>query len=155
MYDQQDVDPKKVRPVQMGDILRKYDSWHLVREKLQPSRHRCGRLGTPGGAEALAIFHQLLCYEWKTGSLMEPLARIKVDEKNCSGMIEWQAARGAAARFLPKHTAAAARKHRNLSHVEQEGLPPMPKDRGAEQGDDDGPLAAWLWAWWHRRREEA
>ena len=32
-------------------------------------------------------------------------------------------------------------KHRNLSHVEQEELPPMPKDRGAEQGDVDGPLA--------------
>ena len=29
---------------------------------------------------------------------------------------------------------------RNLSHVEQEGLWPMPKDRGAEQGDVDGPL---------------
>ena len=42
--------------------------------------------------------------------------------------------------FLPKHTAAAAGKHRNLSHVEQEGLPPMPNDRGTEQGDVDGPL---------------
>ena len=55
-------------------------------------------------------------------------------------MIEWQAVREAAARFLPKHTAAAAWKHRNVSHVKQEGLPPMPKDRGAEQGDVDGPL---------------
>ena len=30
--------------------------------------------------------------------------------------------------------------HWNLSHVEQEGLPPTPTDRGAEQGDVDGPL---------------
>ena len=70
------------------------------------------------------------------------LARIKVDEKNCLGMIEWQAVREAAARFLPKHTAAAAWKHQNQSHVEQEGLPPRPKDRGAEQGDADGPQEA-------------
>ena len=93
---------------------------------------------TPGGAEALAIFHQLLHDEWMTGSLSGPLARIKVDEKNCFGMIEWQAVREAAVRFLSKHTAAGAWKHRNVSHVEQEGLPPMPKDRGAEQGDVDG-----------------
>ena len=55
-------------------------------------------------------------------------------------MIEWKAVREAASQFLPKHTAAAALKHRNLSCVEQEGIPPMPKDRGAEQGDVDGPL---------------
>ena len=90
-------------------------------------------VGTPSGAETLAIFHQLLHDE------CGPLARIKCDEKNCFGMIEWQAVREAAPRFLPKHTAAAW-KHRNLSHVEQEGLPPMPKDRGAEHGDVDGPL---------------
>ena len=56
------------------------------------------------------------------------------------GMIEWRAVREAASQFLSKHTAAAAWKHRNLSHVEQEGFPPMPKDRGAEQGDVDGPF---------------
>ena len=44
----------------------------------------------------------------------------------------------AAAHFLPKHAAAAAWKYRSLSHVEQVGLPPTPKDRGAEQGDVDG-----------------
>ena len=55
-------------------------------------------------------------------------------------MIEWKAVREAASRFLPKHTAAAGWKHRSLSHVEQEGLSPLAKDRGAEQGDVDGPL---------------
>ena len=48
-------------------------------------------------------------------------------------MIEWKALREAAFRFLPKHTAAAGWKHRNLTHVEQEGVLPMPRDRGAEQ----------------------
>ena len=73
------------------------------------------------------------------GALAEPRARIKVDEK-CFGMIEWKAVREASSRFLPKHTAAAAWKHRDLSHVEQDGLAPVPEDRGAEQGDGDGPL---------------
>ena len=65
--------------------------------------------------------------------------------------------REAASRFLQKHTAAAATwKHRNLSHVEQEGLLPMPKDRGAEQGDVDGSWsAAWPSVWWQLRHEEA
>ena len=52
----------------------------------------------------------------------------------------WNAVREAASQFLPKRTAAAAWKHRNLSHVEQEGLSPTPKDQGVEQGDVDGPL---------------
>ena len=92
-------------------------------------------VGTPGGAEALAILHQALKDEWMTGSLSGPQARIKVDEKKCFGMIEWNVVREAASRFLPKHMAAAAWKRRNVSFVEQEGRSPMPKDRGAEQGD--------------------
>ena len=52
-------------------------------------------------------------------------------------MSKWNAVRKA---LLPKHAAAAGWKHPALSHVEQDGLPPMPKDRGAEQGDVDGPL---------------
>ena len=58
------------------------------------------------------------------------------------GIIEWKAVRETASLFLPKHAAAAAAawKHRNLSHVEQELLSQMPKDRGAEQGDVDGSL---------------
>ena len=38
--------------------------------------------------------------EWAVGSLTDPLARIKVDEKNCFGMIEWKAVREAASRLL-------------------------------------------------------
>ena len=56
----------------------------------------------------IGVGHQLLYDDWMTGSLRGPLARIKVDEKNCFGMIEWKAVREAASRFLPKHTAAAA-----------------------------------------------
>ena len=69
---------------------------------------------------------------------------IKVDEKKCFGMIEWQAVREAVSRFLSKHTAAAAWTHRNLSYNEQEGPLPMPKDREAGQGDVD---ARWSAAW--------
>ena len=144
-HDQHEVDPKKVRPIQVEDFLRKCVSWRLfARSKgeiavLTTSMRQIG-VGTPGGAEALAIYHQVFCDEWMTGSLGGPQARIKVDDRNCFGMIEWKAVREARSRFLPKHTAAAGWKYRNLSHVEQEGVLPMPKDRGAEQGDVDGPL---------------
>ena len=111
--DQQDVDPKKVRPIQMGEFLRKYVSRRLLAlsegeiAALTTSMRQIG-VGTPGGAEALAIFHQLLYDEWMTGSLMGPPARIKVDERNCIGMIEWKAVREAASRFLPKHNVETA-----------------------------------------------
>ena len=86
-------------------------------------------VGSQGGAEAVAIFQLLLHDEWVAGSLNEPR------RENCFGMIEWTAVRESASLFLPNHTSAAAWKHRNLSHVKQDGLAPMPKDRGAEQGD--------------------
>ena len=125
LYDQQQVDPKKVRPIQMGEFLWKYVSRKLLAlseggiAALTTAMRQLG-VGSQGGAEALASFHQLLYDEWAEGSLTEPFARVKVDDKNCSGMIEWKAA-------------AAAWKHRNLSHVEQDGLAPVPKDRGAER----------------------
>ena len=72
--------------------------------------------------------------------------------KNCFGMIEWKAVREAASRFLPKHTAAAAWKHRNVSFVEREGL-----SRIAVQSKETlmAPWsAAWPRAWWQQRRDE-
>ena len=102
-------------------------------------------VGAPHNAEALAIFHQLFYDEWMTRSPSGSLARITVDGKNCFGMVEWQAVREAASRFLPKHMEAAAWKHRSPSQVEQEGLrPPMPKDRGAEQRDVNGSVESSL-----------
>ena len=125
-HDQQDVDPKKVRPIQMGEFWRKYVS---------------RRLGGPHDFNAAvrswhsrwrrAIFHLLLHDEWMTGSLSGPLARIKVDEKNCfwdDGMEG--GARGGVA-VSPKAHSSSSVETWNVSFVEQEGLSPMPKDRGA------------------------
>ena len=72
------------------------------------------------------------------------LARIKIDEKNCFGMLEWPAIREATKQALPRHLAAACFKHAYVSQVEQPGVQPCPTDRGAEQGDVDGPLACSL-----------
>ena len=96
--------------------------------------------GARGGTEALAIFHQLIYDEWMAGGLSVPLVRIKVDEKNCFGRLEWAAIREASRRSLPRHAAVACWKHGATSFVEQEGDDPTPQDRGAEQGDVDGPL---------------
>ena len=72
------------------------------------------------------------------GHLATPLARIKVDETNCFGMVGWTAV-GNSASGLPEHAAVAGLKYRAISFVEQEGAEPLRKDRGAEQGDVDGP----------------
>ena len=127
LCDQEAVVPKEVQPIQMGEFLRKYVSRRFFAfsegeiAALTTAMRQLG-VGSQGGTEALAVFHQLIYDECATGSLNEPPARIKVDEKNC---IEWK---------------AAGWKHRNLSHVEQEEVCPMPQDRCAEQGDVDSPL---------------
>ena len=48
--------------------------------------------------------------------------------------------RNSASSLLPKHAAVAGWKHRSLSYVAQDEVRPMPEDRGAEEGDVDGPL---------------
>ena len=55
----------------------------------------------PGGAESLAIFHQLIFDERLTGSIADPLARVSVDE------IGWAAVRASAAHLFTQHIAAA------------------------------------------------
>ena len=131
------VDPKKVRTTRMGEFLRKYVSRRLLALSkgeiavLMTATRQLGA-GSPDCAEALAIFHQPICDEWASGSLNAPLARVKVDEKNCFGMIECKTVRKTAAHFFSKHTVTAELKHRNLSHVEQGGLSPMPKDQPSQ-----------------------
>ena len=97
-------------------------------------------VGSQGGAEALAIFHQLIFDEWASGTLDTPPTRIKIDETICFGMVEWRAARNSASSLLPKHAAVSGWKHRAVSCVEQGGVQTMPQDRGAGQGDVDSPL---------------
>jgi broad specificity phosphatase PhoE len=108
-------------------------------EVVMPAMRQLG-VRSLGGAEALAIFQQCVYDLWKSGSLARPLARIKIDEKNCFGMLEWPAVREASMQALPRHAAVACWKHAAVSAVEQQGVADAPKDRGAEQGDVEGPL---------------
>ena len=135
----------KVRPIQMGEFLRKW----ACRRVLQVAKSDLGRVmwtmrqlgvGAPGGAEAPALFHQLLYEAWAGGQLPRTLDRIKIEETNCFGSLEWPAIRKAALEALPRHFLALCWKHEKASSVMQPGIPLLPKDRGAEQGDVDGPL---------------
>ena len=106
----QAVDPKKVRPTQMVDIVRKY----MSRRLLALSEHAIAalmRVCTQGGAEALAMLHQLIFDVWISVSLDTPFARIKADEQ----LIEWNVARNSASSLLPRHVGVAGWKHRALS----------------------------------------
>ena len=44
-------------------------------------------VGTPGGAETLALFHHAVHHLWQQGLIATPLARIKVDLNNCFGSL--------------------------------------------------------------------
>ena len=136
--------PIKVRPIQMGEFVRKSVSRRLLAINSSDAARTLTAMrqlgvGVAGGAEALAIFHQLLYESWKAGLLPVAVARIKVDEENCFGSLEWDSIRKALHEFHPKHASPAAWKHSSVSHIEQSGVPPQLKDRGAEQGDADGP----------------
>ena len=113
-YDQQAVDPQKVCPIQIVEFLRKYVSRRLLAlsegeiASLTTAMRRLG-VGSQGGTEALAIFHQL------TIGLQDPWQPRWPESKwtkNSVGMIEWNAVRKAAGHLLPKHTATAGWKHR-------------------------------------------
>ena len=129
----------KVRPIQMGEFMRKWVSRRLLQlngsdiDRVMAAARQLG-VRSRGGAEALAIFQQIVYDLWKAGHLERPLARVKIDEKNCFGSLEWPAVRQAVQQSLPRHSAVTCWKHAEASAVEQSGLDGAPKDRGAEQG---------------------
>jgi hypothetical protein len=130
----------------MGEFLRKYVSKRLLSlseggiARLMAAARQLG-VRAPGGMEALAIFHQLIYDEWAAmGACPFHLHVSRWTNKNCLGRIEWRAVREASRQTLPRHTAVACWKHAAPSFVEQSGVDPVPKDRGAEQGDVDGPV---------------
>ena len=151
-YEQQEVDPQKVRLIQMEESLRKYVSRRLLAlsegeiAALTTAMRQIG-VGSQGGADALAICHQLLFDEGAEGSLTEPLARIKVHENNCFGTTEWKAVREAASRFLPKHTVAW-----NIEAcltLSKTAWCQCPKIVVQNKETSTAPWsAAWLWEWW-------
>ena len=128
----------------MGEFMRKYvsRSFNALSESdiemVMVAMRQLG-LRTSGGPDAFAIFHQVLYDVWKAELLPRPLARIKIDEKSCFDSLEWDSVRKAALEAHPRHAAVAAWKHAAVSYVEQEGVQGQPKDRGAGQGDVDGP----------------
>ena len=94
----------KVRPIQMGEGLRKWVSKRLLKlnggdiNKTMIAMRQLG-VGIPGGAEALALFEQLLFDAWSDGRLSAPLARIKIDEKNC--FVRWSGMKFEKLRYRP------------------------------------------------------
>ena len=82
IYDEEGVDPQKVRPIQMVKYVAR--SLMALSEgeitALTTAMRQLG-VGSQGGAEDLAIFHQFLFDECTSGTLVTPLAGIKVDEQ--------------------------------------------------------------------------
>ena len=94
MCDKQAVDPKRVGPIHMGEFLRKYVSRRLLAlsegeiAALTTAVRQLG-VGSQSGAEALAIFHQLIYDEWASGSLNEPPASFPFpSQTHCNGGVE-------------------------------------------------------------------
>ena len=82
--------PVMVRPIQIGEFMRKYVSRRLLALNNADTAQALGAMrqlgaGTAGGAEALATFHRIIFDAWTAGRLNKTLARVKVGEKTASG----------------------------------------------------------------------
>ena len=98
-------------------------------------------VGTAGGAEALAIFHQLIYVLWQRGALPQPLARIKVDEKIASACWNGQQCATPPARGPASPPFAPLRRRRQQQRPgPRHHLPP--RRRGAREGSARDPRAA-------------
>ena len=136
-----------VRPIQMGEFLRKYITRRL--QALDKRRIQCSMVnarqwgvGTPGGTEAIVHVHQCIEELYFEGSLPTPLAVVQVDQNNMFGNLEWRGIRDAMMDEVPHVAASTAWKHLSPSQVEQPDVADAVKDRGAEQGDAAAPLEA-------------
>ena len=141
--------PKKVRPIQMGEVLWKFVAMRLLKankvdvDKVMTALRQYG-CGVSGGAEAIQQMFQLVDDLWRKGLLPKPLARVKIDETNFFGRVFWDVIREESQAHLPRHAAPATWKHSGPSYVRQQGVPAKEKNRGAEQGDVDAPMEASL-----------
>ena len=140
---------KKVHPIQMAEFLRQCVSRRLL-ETSKLSQQQCDNsvLAPREGLKHFSIFHQLIFDEWASGTFDTPLARIKVVEQLCVGMIEWVQCETWHVPFSQKHAAVAGWRHRALAFVGQEGVQPMPKTAAQSK---DTLIALWnavqLWEW--------
>ncbi len=137
----------KVRPIQMGEFVRKYMTRHLLlldRRRLQCSMVSATQwgVGTPGGGDAIIHTHYSLEELFFAGALPRSLAVIQVDQRTMFGNLEWKKVREAIKDEVPNLAASTAWKHTRPSEVEQPGIASAEKDHGAGQGDVAGPLEA-------------
>ena len=98
-------------------------------------------VGTAGGAEAVYHVHAAVDDTFRKG-LLAPLVCMQVDESNCFGNLERSHIRDNTEDFLPNRAAALRWKQRFQSYIHVSDTTSVEKDRGAEQGDVDGPLEA-------------
>ena len=136
-----------VRPIQMGEFLRKYITRRL--QALDRRRIQCSMVnarqwgvGTAGGTEAIIHLHYGIEELYRKGSLPRPLAAIQIDQNNMFGNLDWKGIREAVMDEVPSLAASTAWKHAAASEVEQPDLVNATKNLGAEQGDAAAPLEA-------------
>ena len=134
------------RPIRSGEWLRKTVAKTLLRDhrvKIRALMIQLGQYGValPGGAEAL--FHARATIEEvaATGAL-GPLAVVDGDLVNCFGSFEWPAIRDAYAELLPEMLPWEAWCTRAAAEARLPCGDTVAVDRGAGQGEPDGPLKA-------------
>ena len=136
-----------VRPIQMGEFLRKYVTRRMLavdklRIQCSMTNARQWGVGVSGGTEAIIHTHYAIEELFFKGKLPRPIAAIQVDQNSMFGSLEWSGIRDAILDEVPNFAASTSWKHSSSSYIEQPHLPDHAKNRGAEQGDASAPLEA-------------
>ena len=135
----------KVRPIQMGEFLRKFARKRLLaidKATIQAATLDMRQMGcgVAGGAEAIIHFRKAIMALWREGKLPGPICIIDIDQENFFGSLEWETIRAEVAAALPLRGAALAWKHEKPTKVRRQGAVPFEANRGTGQGDVDAPL---------------
>jgi hypothetical protein len=125
-----------VRPIQMGELLRKTVSKRILAAARGGVDAAClgarqWGVGADGGAEAIVHTHLAIERMFFGGMLDKPIAIVQVDADNCFGRLEWGSIRAEVAAEVPELGPVVAWKHTHDSYVEQPDAQPQLKNRGA------------------------
>eukprot|EP00973_Karenia_brevis_P044921 6220379-Karenia_brevis.AAC.1 len=137
----------KVRPIQMGEFLRKFACRRLLALErgtvlAATADMRQFGCGVAGGAEALIHFRKAVLDLHRASLLDGPACMIDIHQENFFGSLQWDEIRREVAVALPRRGASLAWKHQFPTQVQQKGADAYASNRGTGQGDVDAPLEA-------------
>ena len=136
------------RPIRIGEFLRTSTAKRMIKRhvaKLRPKflqTHQWG-IDVPGGAEALVHWRSTTEALARSGRI-DALVAFDIDLTNMFGSLEWPRIRESIQRHFEEAAAWTNWQHKQTAEVQLPGGGVVKVNRGAEQGDPQGPVQSTL-----------